>query len=81
MERIIVGGTYRHYKKGHVYKVIAVGRHSETLEDVVIYQAENRESACAGGAYDTIWVRPAAMWNENVATPDGIVPRFALVED
>ena len=50
-------GRYRHFK-GNEYEVIAVARHSETEEPMVVYRALYGE----GG----IWVRPAEMWNEEI---------------
>ena len=52
-------GMYRHYK-GNVYEVIGFAKHSETLEDMVIYKALYGE----GG----IWVRPLSKWGELVET-------------
>ncbi|MDN7349945.1 DUF1653 domain-containing protein [Acetobacter senegalensis] len=60
-------GLYRHYKGG-LYTVLCVGRHSETEEWLVTYRSE------VLGSY---WVRPLAMWQEQV---NGI-PRFALIEE
>lgn len=68
---IIVGSLYEHYK-GHRYKVVGVARHSETLEEMVVYQALYRE----GG----IWVRPMEMFLENVVINGHPQPRFKLVE-
>lgn len=56
MQEITIGKTYRHYK-GNLYKIIALGKHSETLEDMIIYQAVMDGK---------VWVRPAKMWNEFV---------------
>lgn len=56
MQEIMVGKTYRHYK-GNVYKIIAFAKHSETCEDMIVYQA------IKDGA---TWVRPYGMWNEVV---------------
>ena len=50
-------GRYRHFK-GNEYRVIGTARHSETLEELVVYQALYGE----GG----LWVRPASMWSETV---------------
>jgi hypothetical protein len=58
---------YQHYK-GDLYRVLAVARHSETLEEVVVYQA-------LYGEYD-IWVRPVSNWLETVTINDKITPRF-----
>ena len=56
MQERTIGKTYRHYK-GNLYKIIALGKHSETLEDMIIYQAVRDGK---------VWVRPAKMWNEVV---------------
>lgn len=55
-------GRYRHYKGGE-YEVMDLARHSETLEPVVVYRPLYGE----GGW----WVRPAAMWSEELALADG----------
>lgn len=54
-------GRYRHFK-GKEYDVIAIAKHTETLEDYVIYRA-------LYGDYK-IWVRPLSMFDE-VITRDG----------
>lgn len=64
-------GRYRHYK-GNDYEVIAVARHSETLEVLVVYRALYGE----GG----LWVRPYAMFTENVVVDGTPVRRFAPIE-
>ena len=66
-------GRYRHYK-GQFYQVIVVARHSETREWVVVYR-------CLYDDY-SIWVRPLAMFVEEVNLENGQhVTRFAYVED
>jgi len=55
----IVGKTYRHFK-GNLYKLIALGKHSETLEQVVVYQAMYGDG--------DIWVRPINMWEDIAKT-------------
>ena len=54
MQKISIGKTYKHYK-GNLYKIIAFAKHSETLEDMVIYQSIKN---------GTTWVRPKTMWND-----------------
>ena len=50
MERELhIGGKYRHFK-GNEYEVIALSRHSDTLEELVVYRALYGEGA--------VWVRP-----------------------
>lgn len=63
-------GTYRHFK-GNEYRLIGMARHSETLEEMVVYQALYGE----GG----IWVRPARMWSETVERDGYCGPRFAYI--
>lgn len=63
-------GRYRHYK-GRDYDVIGVARHSETLEPVVVYRALYGE----GG----LWVRPYAMFCEEVVVDGRSLRRFAQV--
>ncbi len=60
-------GRYRHFK-GSEYEVIGTARHSETLEEMVVYRALYGE----GG----LWVRPAAMWSETVERDGYCGPRF-----
>mgnify|MGYP002662596698 CR=1 FL=1 len=65
-------GLYRHYK-GQPYEVIGTVRHSETLEPMTVYRALYGEHG--------LWVRPAAMFAEQV-TIDGVLrPRFEKCAD
>ena len=63
-------GRYRHFK-GKEYQVIGTARHSETLEEMVVYRALYGE----GG----LWVRPAAMWNETVEREGRTFRRFTYI--
>ena len=60
-------GRYRHYK-GKDYEVIGVARHSETQELLVVYR-------CLYGEFG-LWVRPLAMFVEEVEIEGRLVPRF-----
>jgi hypothetical protein len=63
-------GRYRHYK-GMEYDVLGTVRHSESLEPMTLYRAFYGEHG--------LWVRPAAMFNDNVVI-DGIEqPRFRKI--
>lgn len=66
-----INSIYKHYK-GNVYKVLAVAKHSETLEDLVIYQDTNNDSK--------IWARPLSMWNDDVQFNGNLVKRFELIK-
>lgn len=65
-------GIYRHYK-GNMYKVLYIAKHSETLEDMVIYQDVKYP--------DKIWARPASMWNDDIEIDGNTVKRFELMEE
>ena len=62
-------GRYLHYKGGE-YDVIGVARHSETLEPLVVYRPRYDETG--------LWVRPYAMFFEEVEVDGRRQPRFAL---
>jgi hypothetical protein len=64
-------GRYRHYKGGE-YEVIGTVRHSETLEPLVLYRA-------LYGARG-LWVRPAAMFAEEVVIDGLPQPRFRRLD-
>jgi hypothetical protein len=61
-------GKYRHYK-GNDYEVIGVATHSETREPMVVYRPLYGEMG--------LWVRPLAMFMEDVTVDGKTVPRFA----
>ncbi|MBI5221229.1 MAG: DUF1653 domain-containing protein [Candidatus Magasanikbacteria bacterium] len=64
-------GTYRHFK-GKDYEVIGIAKHSETLEEMVVYKPLYNNSG--------LWVRPLKMFEENVEVNGEIMPRFQLIK-
>jgi len=65
---------YRHYK-GNIYQWIDSAKHSETLEDLVVYK-----SLYTGEfPYGQIWVRPYHMFFEMIEVERKLIPRFALL--
>ncbi|AWN75972.1 TPA: DUF1653 domain-containing protein [Legionella pneumophila] len=64
-------GIYRHYK-GNLYEVIDVARHSESLEDMVVYKA-------LYGDFE-LWVRPLKMFLQDIEINGEVQKRFELYE-
>jgi len=62
-------GNYKHFK-GTIYEVIAIGKHSETSEELVVYK----------NTKDEVWVRPKAMFLEIVKRDNYSGPRFKYIE-
>lgn len=69
MKELKIGGIYRHYK-GNRYRVVGVAKHSETLEEMVVYEALYGE----GG----LWVRNKEMFLESVTINGETIERFKL---
>lgn len=65
-------GRYRHFKGGE-YEVLGVARHSEGLEDMVVYRPLYNDKG--------LWVRPLSMFLETVEHEGRIQPRFAPLEE
>lgn len=67
-------GIYQHYQ-GEQYRVFGVGKHEETHEGLVLYEA----------LYDNpvskLWARPIAAFLENVEVNGKIMPRFTLIKE
>lgn len=61
---MIQSGLYKHYK-GKLYEVIGTARHSETLEELVVYKATYQPEG------ENLWVRPLSMFLETVIV-DGV---------
>lgn len=73
--KLKINGIYQHYK-GNKYKVISVVRHSETTEEMVLYQP----LYVSKDFPDTkMWVRPLEMFLENVVIDGKKIPRFKLI--
>ena len=69
---MIKPGKYRHFK-GNEYEVIGTAKHSETLEEMVVYRALYGEFG--------LWVRPASMWEETVERDGKTYKRFTYIGD
>jgi len=62
-------GKYKHFK-GNIYEVIAVAKHTETMEDMVIYKSLSDSK---------VWARPKKMFLEKVEVDGKMLERFKLV--
>jgi len=71
-------GIYKHSKSGRMYKVLGVARHSETLEELMVYEAQY-ESEEFGK--NSLWVRPIEMFTEVVEINGEKLPRFQHVSE
>jgi hypothetical protein len=65
-------GLYKHYK-GNLYHVIGAARHSETLEEMVVYQRLYADYR--------LWVRPKAMFQEDIEHNGQVMPRFTYIDE
>ena len=63
-------GIYRHYKGGE-YKALGCAKHSETGEELVVYQSLSDEG---------LWLRPKEMFLEQVEINGKETSRFKYVE-
>ena len=72
--KALKAGLYEHYK-GKMYAVLGIVRHSETTEELVLYKALYKTKF----GTDSLWVRPKAMFLENIAVDGKKTPRFKYV--
>lgn len=75
-ESVVIGGVYRHYRNKKLYRILCVGRHSETEELQVVYQP--LYDAPVYGS--SLWIRPLTMFCELVEHEGQLVPRFEQVD-
>ena len=67
---MVKNGFYKHFK-GNVYEVLGTAKHSETLEEYVVYRATYGEKG--------MWIRPASMWDETVVRDGVEYKRFSYI--
>ena len=65
-------GLYKHYK-GKIYEVLGVARHSETLEELIVYKATYQPEG------ENLWVRPKTMFLEKIEVEGKVVNRFEKI--
>ena len=65
-------GLYKHYK-GNIYEVIGVAKHSETLEELVVYKATYQKEG------ENLWVRPMTMFLETMVIDGEKKKRFVKI--
>jgi len=72
--KIVKDGLYRHYK-GNNYLLIDIVRHSETLEEMVLYKCLYENDL------GKLWVRPLEMFKKEVIIDGESRPRFEYIGD
>lgn len=73
-KELIIGGIYEHYK-GKRYKIHGLVRHSETLEELVLYETLYENNL------GKMWVRPKEMFLETVTIDGQTKPRFKFIQN
>ncbi len=75
MAAIIKPGMYRHYKGG-MFRVLTVAKHEETEEEFVVYHVQSLGFEQGIGQY---WVRPLAVFAEEVEYKGKLLPRYKYI--
>ncbi len=70
-------GIYQHFK-GKKYQVIGLAKHSETMEDLVVYKPLFKIEKEFEGL---LWIRPKKMFFEKVLIKSKKVSRFRYIND
>jgi len=68
-------GIYKHFKNKKEYRVLGIAKHSETMEDMVLYEP------LYAGSPAKLWVRPFAMFSEEILHEGTIQPRFQFLRE
>lgn len=74
--KAVVGKQYRHYKNQKEYVVLSIGIHTETHEEMVVYEGQYRDSEFGN---NPVWVRPRAMFEEEVVLDEKKISRFKAI--
>ena len=69
--RIVMTAEYYRHFKGNIYRILHIAKHSETLEEMVVYQAMYGERG--------IWVRPLSMFEEEIERDGKTIRRFSPI--
>lgn len=70
-------GKYKHYK-GNEYEVIGFAKHTETLEDLIIYKPLYKSKILEK---NVTWARPKKIFLENVNINREEIPRFKYIKN
>ena len=78
MQELVIGGTYRHYGGGTAH-VICVAKHTESVEDLVIYSYTYPENDTKHDFHYPFRARPKGMFLGDVEKDGKLIPRFTLI--
>lgn len=70
--QVITPGIYQHFK-GNQYQVVEIARHSESLDEHVVYKALYGEFG--------LWIRPLSMFAETIERDGKRIERFRRISD
>ena len=73
--KVMIGGLYQHYKNKNFYRVICLAKDSESLEDIVVYEAQYTNPI------SKMWTRSYSEWSAEVELNGVKQPRFKFVEE
>jgi len=72
---MIKPGIWKHSKSGKEYRLIEVGKHTESMENLVLYEALYKNET------SQLWARPVPMWEGEMEIEGKKVPRFVFVRE
>jgi hypothetical protein len=77
INKIIPGSIFRHYKNMY-YLIEGVARHTETLEEMVVYRSLYKDNNKFNDFQ--LWTRPKNMFTEKINVNGKVIQRFEYVE-
>jgi hypothetical protein len=80
MQELVIGGKYRHYRGG-IAEIICIAKHTESVEDLVVYKYEYAPDDTIHDFHYPFWARPKGMFFDEVEVNGEMVSRFTSMEE